>query len=215
MTVLYPLTTQLDYTELKYSLRSLVKYLPPPFEVMIIGSQVPEWITNVKQIDMPDVPGRKQLSIRIKILTALEYAREILFLNDDVYLLEKSVFPYFFHGMLTTYKESGAKPLHDQLIQKGKAIKHFDGHYPLFYNQCFKEASKHFSGDCIIKSMYCNYLGIEGVFTPDCKLLKEMKPELIREFIKDKPCFSTGIYSLKSALPILEELYPNKSKFEI
>ena len=215
MTVAYPLTVQKDYTELKYSLRSIEKYLQNPFKVIIIGSHVPGWLTNVSVIEIPDVPGRKQLSIRIKILAALEYAREILFMNDDVYLLHPGCFPYYFHGSLKNYSEPGSKQLLKELELLHKRVNHFDGHYPLFYGQDFKEASKHFSGDCIIKSMYCNYLGIAGIFTPDCKLTKNTSPEMIKQFIKDKPCFSTGALSLQSALPVLNELYPNKSKFEV
>lgn len=215
MTVAYPLTVQPDYTELKFSLRSIEKYLTKPFKVLIIGNHVPDWLTNVTQIQIPDVPGRKQLSIRIKILAALEYAKEILFMNDDVYLLHPGCFPYYFHGELKNYSEPGSKALYEQLVKSGKPAKHFDGHYPLFYNRDFKEMSKNFSGDCIIKSMYCNYMGIEGTFAPDCKLIKATKPELVREFIKDKSCFSTGVFSLSGALPVLNELYPNKSKFEI
>lgn len=231
MTVAYPLTVQFDYTELKYSLRSIEKFLPQPFEVVIVGNYLPEWINNVIQIEVPDVPGRKQLSIRKKILAALEYAEEILFLNDDVFLLRPSpyhvaddvdwlekylMFPYFWHGMLKNYSESGSKPLMKELEKMGKPAKHFDGHYPLIYGQNFKELSVKFSEDVIIKSMYCNALGIEGVFIPDCKLhASQAKPEIIREFIKDKPCFSTGSYSLASALPILHELFSERSKYEI
>lgn len=215
MTVVYPLTVQKDYTELKYSLRSIEKYLKKSIKVLIVGNHLPEWVTNVTQIEIPDVPGKKQLSIRIKILAALEFAKEILFMNDDVYLLHPGCFPYYFHGSLKNYSEAGSRQLLIQLEVMNKPSNHFDGHYPLFYRQDFKEASKHFTGDCIIKSMYCNYLGIQGTFTQDCKLIKDTKPEIIRNFIKDKPCFSTGALSLQSALPILAELYPNKSKFEI
>ena len=216
MNVCYPLTTQIDYTELRYSLRSIEKYLQPPFDVVIVGDNLPEWINNVTQIGLPDLPGRKQMSIRRKILAALEYAEEILFLNDDLYLLQPTEsFPYYWHGYLKNYSESGSQPLFNKLEYLGKPTKHFDGHMPIVYKQDFKEVSKIFAEDCIIKSMYCNYLGIEGTFAGDCKLLRETKPEVIREFIKDKPCFSTGKYSLPSALCILEELFPEPSKYEI
>ncbi len=214
MVIVYPLTTQIDHTELKYSLRSIEKYLKPPFEVVIVGDILPDWINNVTQIHLPDVKGRKQLSIRRKILAALEYAEEILFLNDDVFLLQPSnKFPYYWHGMLKNYTESGSKPLLKQLEALGKPVKHFDGHYPLIYKQEFKELN--FTDDCIIKSAYCNFYDIEGTFVIDCKLQTAKKHEEIREFIKDKPCFSTGQYSLPSALPILQELFNEPSKYEI
>lgn len=216
MTVLYPLTVQLDYTELKYSLRSIEKYLKPPYEVVIVGDHVPEWLTNVTNIQLPDVKGKKQWSIRRKILAALEYAKEILFLNDDVYLLKPAeTFPYYYSGTLKNYSESGSNQLYDQLLQKDKPVKNFDGHYPLIYDQRFKEVSENFSEECIIKSMYCNYLNIEGVEMSDCKLLNAKKPDYIKAFIRGEPAFSTGFYSFESVLPVLEELFPQPSKYEI
>lgn len=217
MTVAIPLTVQIDYSELKYSLRSIEKYLQQPYEVVIIGNVIPDWITNITQISLPDVPGKKQFSIRRKILAALEYADEILFLNDDLYFLQPATeFHYYWHGMLKNYSETGTRQVEKQLQAQGRPVKHGDGHYALVYERDkFREASENFTEDCIIKSMYINYHNIEGVFAPDCKLLRKMKPEQIKDFIKDKPCFSTGIYSIESALPILQELFPLASKYEI
>lgn len=215
-TVCYPLTVQLDYTELKFSLRSIEKYLQPPFDVVIVGDNLPDWINNVVNIELPDLNGRKQISIRRKILAALEYAEEILFLNDDLYLLQPAeMFPYYWHGYLKNYSESGSRPLFDKLEYLGKPTKHYDGHMPIIYKRDFKEVSKKFSEDCIIKSMYANYLEIEGTFASDCKLLKSTSLGDVRNFIKDRHCFSTGRHSLQSALCILEELFPKPSKYEI
>lgn len=215
MTIVYPLTVQQDYTELKYSLRSIEKYLTD-FEVVIVGNMIPEWLTNVTQIELPDIPGKKQLSIKRKILAALEYSDEILFLNDDIYFTKTvTEFPYYYHGYLKHYSESGSKPLLKQLESINKPTKHWDGHMPIIYKQDFKEVSKNFSDECIIKSQYCNYLEIEGEFIPDCKLVRKTNLEEVRAFIADKSCFSTGVYSLNSALPILEKMFPSPSKYEI
>lgn len=215
MIVTYPLTVQLEYSELKYSLRSIEKYLPA-CEVLIIGDMIPEWITNVTQIHLPDVPGRKQWSIRRKILAALEYADEILFMNDDIYFLQPAtIFPYYFHGMLKNYSESGTQQLVKDLTRLHKPLKHFDGHMPIIYKQDFKEASKHFTEWCIIKSLYCNYFEIEGEFIADCKIFKAANSNDVRNFIKDKSCLSTGMYSVHRALSVLQELFPQKSKYEI
>ena len=106
MIVCYPLTTQLDYTELRYSLRSIEKYLQDVEEVIIVGDNLPDWINNVTQIILPDIKGKKQLSIRRKILAALNYTDEILFMNDDVYFLKPSNdFPYYYHGYLKNYSK--------------------------------------------------------------------------------------------------------------
>lgn len=215
MTAVYPLTVQADYTELRYSLRSIAKYLKPK-KVIIIGSHIPHWINNISHINLPDVMGRKQLSIKNKIVAALHYTDEILFLNDDIYLLEPAKkFSYFYHDDLDKNNESGAKQLLNELQAMGKTTKNFDGHFPLIYKRDFIEAVKNFSDDGIIKSMYCNFIGIEGMMTADCKIMTERKIGVIKEFIKGRSCFSTSPVSFKSVLPVLYELFPEESKYEI
>lgn len=209
-----PVVQQSDHTDLRFALRSFEKFLPEQ-EVLILG-EAPDWITRVTQICIPDIRGRKQLSIRKKILAALEYSKEILFLNDDIYLLEPwKEFDYYSHGTLAQYNEPGSKPLLNELKGIGKPLVHFDGHFPIVYTQEFKEVSKYFSSDCIIKSMYCNFLEIEGKLIEDCKIHRQEKPQAVRDFITGKKCFSTTASSLPSTLFILEELFPQPSKYEI
>lgn len=214
MTIAYPLTAQADYTELKYSLRSIDKHYPG-HDIVIVGERLPSWITGVTQIMVRDIKGRKQLSIRKKILAALHYADEILCISDDVYLLEDTdSFPYFWQGDLKAHvSESGARILMNELLAIGKPVKDFNGHYPAVFKKDFRRISETFSGDCILKSMYANYLEVEGQLKRDNKMVNDkINP---REFIKDLHCFSTGAQSLKSALPLLQELFPYPSKYEI
>lgn len=210
------MAVQHDYTELRYSLRSVEKHLPN-MEVAIVGSRLPEWITNITHINLPDIPGRKQLSIRRKILAGLEYSGEIFFINDDHFLLKQADpknYPYYYSGYLPT-GETGGKLLMEQLKAQGRPIKHFDMHTPIRYERSkFKELEV-FGGDCIIKSMYCNYHEIEGEEMPDLKINKKTDENLIREKLKNVKVFSTGPAGLQSCLPILEELYPTKSRFEL
>lgn len=216
MKLLYPLTTQLDHTELMYSLRSVEAHLKDVDEIIVVSDNLPYWLTNITQLSLGDVVGRKQLSIRRKILAGLNYTNEFLFMNDDDFFVKDTVdFPYYWHGLLKPYAESGARPLEKQLMVLGKPTKLFDGHYPLIYDQKFKQASEHFSADCIIKSMYCNFFNIEGEFCQDCKLTSPLKKKEIYDFIQDKNCFSTGLQSIQSAVVVLQELFPNKSKYEI
>jgi hypothetical protein len=216
MKIIYPLKKQDSYLELKFSLRSLEMFYPEHGEVIIVGDEIPDWLTGVTQLCVADVPGRKQLSIRKKILAACEYCNKFLFMNDDVYLLNGDAFPYRWHGTLKKYSESGTRQVEKKLIELNLPTKLFDGHYPLIYDAVvFMNVSRYFHPDSIIKSMYCNFLNIEGEFGLDCKLLKAMKPDEIYKFIEDKPCFSTGALSLQSAIPVLEKLFPNKSKYEV
>lgn len=215
MTVAYPLAAQFDYTELKFSLRSLDKYLPKPFEVVIIGEKIPDWINNVTWIQLPDIPGKRQLSVRRKILAALELADEILFMNDDFFFLRESSIPYYVNGNLKSYPYAGSKQLQARLTELKKPTRHFDLHYPIIFKKDFREIIENFPADCLLRSAYCNWLNIDGEQITDCKFLKSTKPEIVKEAIKIKPFISTGEHSIKSILPVLLELFPNKSIFEV
>ncbi|HET6226153.1 MAG TPA: hypothetical protein VFF27_07725 [Bacteroidia bacterium] len=216
-TVLYPLASQIDYTELKYSLRSIEKYLTPPFDVVVVGDTIPEWINNVTQIELGDAKGRPNYSVRRKVLAGLEYVDEFLFMNDDIYLLQTSsfYFNYYSCGMLKTKGESGAKSLLKQLECLNKPGRYY-GHYPAnVYKSGFQTSIEGFTNEVPIKSAFINYYEFPSIEIADCKIMTAKKPEEIREFIKDKPCFSTGQYSIKSCIPILDELFSEPSIYEI
>lgn len=212
--VMYPLSEQADYTELKYSLRSIDKYFPGK-EVIIVGHNLPEWITGVTQIHVKDIPGRKQLNIRIKILAALEYSKEIFFLSDDVYLLKEAEQKYYFDRLLSNIGEGGAKPLSDQLKALNKPTNCWDVHCPIIYERNKFRALEVFTGECIIKSMYSNFHEICGEYMPDFKVNRKMSVEDIKLAISDRPYFSTGPSGLIYCLPVLNELFPLKSKYEL
>lgn len=215
MTVAYPLKKQKDYSELKFSLRSLDKFLPKPYEVLIIGDKLPDWINNVTQIRVGDTLSKKQLTIKYKIMAALIKSNEILFMNDDVMLTqEQDDFPYYFHGDLVSVGESGARVLRKQLVEKGKPTKNFDGHYPLIYRPCFFDIMENFTEDVVVKSAYCNWLEIEGVQIADNKFLNEKSEDEVKRFIKNRSSISTGVLSWPRVKPVVEEMFKGKSIYE-
>lgn len=215
-TVVYPLASQSDYTELKFSLRSIDKYLPKPFEVVIIGEKVPEWINNVTWIHLPDIPNKKLLSVRRKILAGLSYSGgEILFMNDDFYFLRETPIPYFVNGFLQSCANAGSRQLQARLKELKKPARHYDLHYPIIFGQDFIEIMENFPADNLIRSAYCNWKGIPGEQTSDCKFLNSTKPDIVRITIETKSFMSTGEHSIKSIIPILFERFPKKSHFEL
>ena len=218
MFIVYPLQAQYDYTELLFSLRSVEKYFTPPYEVVVVGDKIPEWLTNVTQICVPDILGRKQLTIKKKIYAALEvYPTDHFFMNDDVYLLEETdgKYPYFYQGMLTTVGESGARPLLNELTKMGKPIKNFDLHQPLIYDYRFKDVFANFPSEVIVKSCYCNFLGIDGEYYPDLKINRKIERADIEAAIKGRKYFSSGPSGLGYVIPVLQTLFPKKSNFEL
>ncbi len=217
MIVMYPLTNTLDYRELKYSLRSVEKHLTG-YEVVIVGEQMPDWITGVTWIHVPDIKMRKQLSIKKNIVAALNYSDRIFFMNDDIFLLQETNpyhYPYYFNGSLKPQTEAGTMQLINELKVLGKPTDHFDIHTPIVYKKDFIEVVENFTDDTVIKSMYANYLGKIGTPLTDMKISRPVAPEAIRLSIRDRPCFSTGMGGLGSALQVLQELFPEPSKYEL
>ena len=211
MVIAYPLKSQSEYSELKYSLRSIERFYRGN-EVVIIGSKLPDWINNVTWIRVEDIPNRKQLTIKYKILAALEYTDEIYFMNDDVFLLEPPTFKYYYHGDLISVGESGARPLLNQLKAMNLPTKNFDGHYPLVYRKDFAKVMDNFAHDVIVKSAYCNYLGIEGELVPDNKIIS--KKTYVRQFMQDRNSISTGMTSWGIVQPVVAEVFKQKSMYE-
>lgn len=218
MVVAIPLATQTQYSELKYALRSIEKNLPE-MEVVIIGAHIPDWLHNITQIIIPDIPGRKQLTIRRKIFAALTYSDRILFSNDDIYFLKPvnpETLPYYTKTItLTKETEGGVRPLRKTLEAMGKPINHYDCHYPIVYERTKFCELEMFPADCIIKSMYGNYHELPPEPIQDCKIDRKATPEMIRSMVKYFPCLSTGPIGLPSVLKVLEEIFPNKSKYEL
>lgn len=207
--------------ELRYCLRSIEKHLKGYGEIIIVG-HLPDFVRDVKHIPFKDRSylTHKQSNIRNKILAGFEVSESLLFFNDDHFLLEDveaDKFPYYWSGDLKRVAEKGAKPLIKQLRAQNKPLKHFDGHFPILYQkEAFKEAVNAFTEDVIIKSSYCNYHQIEGVYLKDLKINSRLRLERIREEIAGRPVFSIGDHGLDGHMKqVLGELYPEPSKYEI
>lgn len=218
MKIVYPLTNQNDYIELLFSLRSVEKLLKLPYEIVIVGNIMPDWITNVTQIFLPNSPDNKLISVRRKILAALEYLKEdIFFMNDDFILLrptDSQTFPYYSSGRMDRMAETGAASSVKQLRARGRPTRYF-GHFPCIIRQDFPNVMRGFSDNVINKSVYCNMIDISCVEVADCKLNDATTSAGVKAFIKDRVCFSTGVYSIGKAIPVLSEIFPEPSKFEI
>jgi hypothetical protein len=220
MQVVITVTPQVDHSELRYCLRSLVKYLEDLDGVTVVGKIIPAWLTNVEWIELPDVSAQKQISIKRKIIAALHRHDKIFYCPDDVYLLKHCVtsnFPYLYDGELVKRnKEGSAGRLKQRLVELGKTYWNFDCHYPLVYEKDFIEIIKNFDGSCIIKSAYCNYKWVKGMRTVDAKIMpKQITDAQIENHCKYLYAFSSGDQSKYSIIPYLAKKLPEISKFEV
>lgn len=216
MTIAYPLKSQKDYSELLFSLRSVEKHITVPYEILIIGDELPEWITNVTWINIPEIKSSKHLSVKRKIIAALSHSDQIFYMNDDIFLLRPAdmSFPYYFNGDLKSNTYTGSKQLQLDLKAMGKPTKSFELHYPMVFHRGFVSIIQNFHPDTMVRSAYCNWLGIEGEPLQDCKFINPPKPHQLESKLS-LPSISSGAHSFPGLLPVLRGMFPGKSKFEI
>lgn len=220
--------------EIKYSLRSIEKHLTNCKDVWIVG-YCPEFLQNVNRIPFKDEHPCKETNIYRKILRACQeksITDDFLFFNDDHFLLKDFnalEFPYFWKSDLRAsskmmkpgnrYKKA-VDNAYRALNAFGFETKSFDTHTPIIYNKkkfisVMTKYDWNQKVSYVVKSMYANSLGIEGIREPDCKINSQVESEGIRAIIKERKVFSIGNGAIGTMmLSVLNELYPNASKYE-
>lgn len=219
MTIVIPLIkhgSRHNDLELKFALRSI----EGNGDVVIISDYLPNWLNhNCITLIRKVAKSKKQYDIRSKILAACmdkRVSEDFYFTNDDCFILTHNP-TYRYFGNLSGCAEKGSVQLKEELMKAGKPTRHADGHQPIIYNKAkFIEAAKYYPTDCVTKSMYCNHFKIEGEESTDLKLHEDLPAGEIKELIKGRDYFSCNSKALGTGLKtVLEELYPNKSRFEL
>lgn len=212
--------------ELRYSLRSVEKYLSGIGSVWIVGV-LPKWAKVDNFIEMPDpyqYPPDRNIMEKLQVVCEHSVLSEnFLFINDDHYLLqpfEADKFPYYQQDhLIDQVKRRGmdgygrrADNTHKWLVSQGKNTKNFDIHTPILYNKkaflvevCGAPWHKAHDG-FVIKSLYANSMMIEGEPMKDGKL--NTIPGT------DVKIFSTYPHVKASIFRFLKEQFPEKSKYE-
>lgn len=223
-------------TELKYSLRSLENHYDAE-KVFVIGV-LPYFLnqSTVNYIEAKDASRNAAINIMDKIKLACqipELSEKFIFMNDDYFLLKPLAdeIPFYYkqESLLTSIKINQHNEYAFHLITTVKAlndknlpIKNFDTHCPIIYekskmlqviNSYDWQGLKH---GYVMKSLYCNTLGITGEYMEDLKLsYKRFEPQ-IKRMIHGKNWFSIGDKAINKSLSnVLHELFPNPSKYEI
>jgi hypothetical protein len=207
--------------ELRYCLRGVQYNLRGYRDIYIIG-QKPKWCTGVKWIKAIDSNECKQLNIMQKILVACRtesISNTFYFMNDDHFIMKETTvnIPFYYSGILdrtsrikqegTRYKNSVGVTI-DALQSNGFDIKNFDCHFPILYEkEKFMDVVSRYEwkhrDNYVIKSLYCNTLGIQGELTKDVKGV-----------------YNEGYFSTSSLLSTYDKDYlsrklPVRSKYEI
>lgn len=235
MDILIPLGfgSRWQNNELRFCLRSIEKHLKGYDKVFIIGEK-PEWISHIIHIPCDDNPNGNKIAHNIfrKIIAGCNDERlsdDFIFFSDDHYLLtdfEASEFPYYHRGNIQPPQPEVNMPQHvqmwntvDHLKRAGATYLDFNIHCPIVYNK--QKFISTFSGIVWpqhgygIKSMYCNLNGITGSEYSDLKFSVPLMRQSIYQALEERTFFSIGNRCLKGEMKeILQELYPNKSKYE-
>jgi hypothetical protein len=225
-----------DHVELRYSIRSMYKYLQKFDKIFIVGEK-PSWIKNVIYIPADDDHKfNAARNIYEKIRKACDHpdiSTHFWYSADDSFLLKplsNRGYPYFRSGSLqeliqglsskTSYYKVYVENTFAALLNRGLPTVNFDIHIPIIYHKeiygCVMEQydwdiNKSYTS----KTLYANTLRIPGRLLKDCKLhTSKTKPAIYRH-IKDSRFFSTHCHAVNEYMKqVWEELYPEPSPVE-
>ncbi len=221
--------------ELRYSLRSVEKYLSGYRNVYLIG-ECPEFIQNVIHIPFADSHHYRETRIALKIDKACqekELSTEFLFMNDDHFLLtpyNAQTFPFYHKGSLLdelniphlnqVYHQSLSNTLF-ALRKYGFPEYNFDTHTPILINKyCFPSVvfrgyDWNIQNSYVVKSIYTNSRQIQGTYMRDCKIATAQSSEDLALTLLTKKIFSISDGAINGPMKeMFEILYPNKSHYE-
>lgn len=195
--------------ELKFAIRSLVKHFKPLNTIYVVGD-CPSWYSGMC-IHCNDIPKRKEFSIYTKLTQVQD---KVLYTNDDYFALQDfdESLPNFYdircgekHPVDRTYRDLYRNCPSEWL--------NFDIHCPMIIDT---RLYSNYPIDWPIKSGYANQLKLPGTYMKDCKFRGEWSYSEIKEEIKGRMFFSTHENIHRGGmLRVMEELYPDKSPYEV
>jgi len=234
--------SQWKNNELRYSLRSVEKFLKKFRNVYIVGEK-PAFIQGVKHIQYPDMDNTPSKNTYKKILQACkdkELSDRFLLMNDDFFFLKNadaSKYPFYHRGSIEHYLEKKnnkerkkqASPYIEtmeatlkQLQFKKLSTFHFGIHTPVLIDKQNFPVICHgfdwrYNNGLSTRCIYCNSLpDIDPVYKKDCKINHKVSYSDLERFIEGQEIFSIGDQALGIPLyRFMEDLFPVPSRFEI
>jgi len=213
MDIVIPLGTQdkrRNYADLRYSLRSVEKYIKGYKDIYIVG-ECPKWLTNVIHLPCKDpylYKINREGNIIHKVLTAAQHpdvSEHFVLLNDDHYYLKRlhvDEIEDWYKGNLNENPaknhlyQKARKDTHNWLRDFGGHTLDYDGHWPnVFHKEVLIDVMQginwkdhHF----VFKSLYYNLIENVPVRMKDCKIGDETTPEDFGKQIRGRYLFSTS-----------------------
>jgi hypothetical protein len=211
MNVVIPYTHERDHgEELRYAIRSMVKYFTPLEDIILVGD-APDFYVG-QYIPCPDIKGRKELSIYNKLMQV--HPQTVLYSNDDYFALKAfdEELPNYCSGKLCKDKKTVDADYRRLYEACPGAWMDFDVHTPMII-----DTSKfNWEDDKPIKTYYANQNRIAGQLLPDLKIRGVRDYGSIKQLINGRPFFSTnGNIKAGGMMQVMNELYPVKSKYEL
>lgn len=219
--------------ELRFALRSLCKYLPDHGSVIIIGTK-PLFLQNIIHIPYRDRSEYPSINIYRKTMEASMHpliSDNFLMMHDDHYLLPGyDPTKYYYNHDVEEELRTADHILYKRVIRNtlNALINHspdvtmwnYDVHTPIMYNKKqFLHVANQFQWlvdwGLMNKSIYCNYFNLPGTQILDGKIRLNKEYEYLVEFIKDKVVLSSGDHINPAFKRLLNELYPDKCKYEL
>jgi hypothetical protein len=227
-----------ENNEIRYSLRSVEKYLQNYRNIYIVGER-PDFLQNIIHIPAEDLwhPSRNILEKILKACRTQEISSKFMFMNDDHFLLQETnapTYPYYHSGELATdlvkytpgnwYKNYLQETI-AALKEKNLTTANYDCHTPIIYHKKWfieKLQAFDFTKKILIKSAYANSWAHPSEYIKDCKIKGWKSEQELNKMISGQHIFSTGDQCLadaktrRSAVKVfLEKSFPQKSRYEL
>ncbi len=213
-------------SEIRYSMRSVVKHLSNFANVVIVGN-CPNFARNLIHLPCQDKNDVPDLNIRDKILVACNspiVSEDFLFMNDDHFFLNDfnaAKFPNYHKGDLglaiaprsmDAYRTRLLNTLNQLKNQRFPTL-NFDIHTPILYNKekfinMVKQFDWRVKEGLVVKSLYGNFYGLKAVQGTDYKVSGE------QQINPQAPCFSTHATVSTQMQRFFQEVYPTPTKYE-
>lgn len=181
--------------------------------LIVVGDR-PTWFKGF-MIECGNVPKRKEYSVLLKLKLAARLEKTLLLCHDDLFALTDfdATLPNYYRGTcheaIQLTKERRFKDMFAACLPNWM---NFEIHCPMVIDTSRLQFEDR---DFLLKTTYANRLKLPGTDIADCKLRGELNTTEIRKAIEGRPFFSTHDNATGDILRTLQELYPNKSVYEV